>query len=166
MKKLLFLWVLWLWVGACWGINIAYVSSQKVFDSHPEAKKAKEILQKEIENGNREIKIREKEIMSLQEELKKPLSDEAKRRKEATIQAKIEELETYQQEAVERLGNKKKELEEQITIKIRNIIKDIAKEKKINLVLDNDIVVYGEDAFDITDEVIERIKNNSDKNKK
>lgn len=159
MKKLLFLGIFGILIPAL-GINISFIDSQRVFDSHPDSEKAKKVLQKDIENGNLEIKIREKEIISLQEELKKPISEEAKRRKEATIQAKIEELQAYQQEVTQALANKRKKLEDEINLKIKNIIKEIAKEKKINLVLDKDVVIYGEDALDITDEVIMRIKKN------
>lgn len=157
MKRLVFLGIFGAFTQA-WGINISFIDLQKAFDSHPEAKRAREILQKDIEKGNLEIKIREKEILNLQEELKKPLSEEAKRRKEATIQAKIEELQRYQQEITQELNNKRKELEDGINLKIRNIIKDIAKEKKIDLVIDSELVVYGEDFLDITDEVIKRIE--------
>lgn len=158
MKKLLFLGIFGFLPA--WGINISFIDLQRVFDSHPDSKEAREILQKDIEKGNLEIRIREKEIISLQEELKKPISEEAKRRKEATINAKIEELQAYQQEVTQALAKKRKELEDGINLKIKNIIKDVAREKKIDLVLDKDIVIYGEDSLDITDEVIMRIKKN------
>lgn len=157
MKKLVFLGILQAFIQA-WGINIAFIDSQMAFDSHPDSKKAREILKNEIERGNLEIRIREKEIIKLQEELKKPLSEEAKRRKEATIQAKIEELQNYQQEAAEALANKRKELEDEINLKIKKVIKDIAKNKKIDLVIDKDVIVYGENFLDITDEVVKEIK--------
>jgi len=151
--------------GLVWGINISFIDSQMVFDSHPDSKKAKEELQRDIEKGNLEVKIREKEIISLQEELKKPLSEEAKRRKEATIQAKIEELQSYQQTATEKLAKKRADLENAINIKIRAIISEIAKEKKIDLVLDKDSIIYGDNSLDITDEVIKRIEEEKPKEK-
>ncbi len=156
MKKCILVGILG--VMPIWGINISFIDLQMAFNSHYDTKKAKEELQKDIEAGNLEIKIKEKEIISLQEELKKPLSEETKTRKEATMQAKIEALQAYQQEATENLAKKRKELEDGINIKIRLIISEIAKEKKIDLVLDKDSVVYGEDSLDITNEVIKRIK--------
>ncbi|MEW6103005.1 MAG: OmpH family outer membrane protein [bacterium] len=155
MKKLILGGILG--TSLAWGINISFIDAQKAFDSHPDTKGAKEALQKEIEKGNLEIKIKQNEILALQEELKKPLAEEAKRRKEATIQAKYEELQAYQQEAAEGLAKKRKELEDSINAKIRAIISEIAKERKINLVLDKDSVIYGEDSLDITSEVIKRI---------
>ncbi|MEW6482537.1 MAG: OmpH family outer membrane protein [bacterium] len=155
MRKLILIGILG--VMPIWGINISFIDAQKAFDSHPDTAKAREILQKEIEKENLEIKIKEKEILALQDELEKPISEEAKRRKEATIQAKMEEYQMYKQEATENLAKKRKELEDSINVKIKGIISQIAKEKKIDLVLDKDSIIYGEDSLDITNEVIKRI---------
>ncbi|HAW49898.1 TPA: hypothetical protein DCX16_02985 [bacterium] len=160
MKKIKGYWLLsfLLWVIQGWTINIAYIDAQKIFDSHPDAKSAKELLQKEIEKEKLEIKIMEREIMELQKELEKPLSDEAKRKKEIAIKVKLEELQRYEQEAMERIQEKRIKLEQDINSKIYKKIEYLAKERKIDLVIDKDSVIYGIPDLNITDDVIKLIE--------
>lgn len=140
-----------------WGVTIAFIDSQKVFDIHPGAEKAKKELSKEIERERQKLKIMENEILLLQEELKKSISEDARRKKEAIIQVKMEELQKYQTEAVSKISEKKAKLEEKIKLDINNAIKKISEEKKIDIVLDKAVIVYGKPAYDITTGVIKRL---------
>ncbi len=148
-----------------WGMNIAFIDSQKVFNSHPETKKASETLNKEVEQKQTELKVAEEEILSMREELTKPLSEEARRRKEATIKVKLEELEKSRQSALSELSEKRTKLEEGINKKIYEAIETLAKEKGIDLILDKNSVIYGTPTSEITDEIIERVNPKKDETK-
>lgn len=148
-----------------WGMNIAFIDSQKVFNSHPETKNASEVLNKEVEQRQTELKVAEEEILAMREELTKPLSEEARRRKEATIKVKIEELEKSRQSALSALEEKRTKLEAEINRKIYETIETLAKEKGIDLVLDKNSVIYGTQTFEITDEIIEKMNPKKDETK-
>jgi len=148
-----------------WGMNIAFIDSQKVFNSHPETKNASEVLNKEVEQRQTELKVAEEEILAMREELTKPLSEEARRRKEATIKVKIEELEKSRQSALSALEEKRTKLEAEINRKIYETIETLAKEKGIDLVLDKNSVIYGTQTFEITNEIIEKMNPKKDETK-
>lgn len=140
-----------------WGANIAFIDSQKVFNSHPEAKKAREALNKEVEQKQAELKVAEEEILAMREELEKSLSNEARKKKEATIKAKIEALERSRQSAMSVLTEKQATLEEGINKKIYDVISYLAKKKKIDVVLDKRGIIYGLPTLDMTEEIIKKI---------
>ncbi|MBU1261369.1 OmpH family outer membrane protein [bacterium] len=148
-----------------WGMNIAFIDSQKVFNGHPETKNASEVLNKEVEQRQTELKVTEEEILAMREELSKPLSEEARRRKEATIKVKLEELEKSRQSALSALEEKRTKLEAEINRKIYEAIETLAKEKGIDLVLDKNSVIYGTQTFEITDEIIEKMNPKKDETK-
>ena len=139
------------------GSEIAFIDSQKVFNSHPEAKRAREILNKEVEQKQTELKVAEEEILAMKEELEKSLSNEARKKKEATIKVKIEALERSRQSALSILQEKQAKLEEGINKKIYDVISTLAKKKKIDVVLDKRSIIYGLPTLDITEEIIKKI---------
>ncbi|MDI6751273.1 MAG: OmpH family outer membrane protein [bacterium] len=158
------LWVMLLGLPAC-GMNIAFIDSQKVFSSHPETRNASEALNKEVEQKQTELKVAEEEILAMREELTKPLSEEARRRKEATIKVKLEKLEKSRQSALSSLEEKRTKLEAEINKKIYEAIEVLAKEKGIDLILDKNSVIYGTPTSEITDEIIERVNPKKDETK-
>ena len=165
MKVSKVLWGIMLFGLPTWGANIAFIDSQKVFNSHPETKNASEVLNKEVEQRQTELKVAEEEILAMREELTKPLSEDARRRKEATIKVKLEELEKSRQSALSALEEKRIKLEAGINRKIYESIEAIAKEKGIDLVLDKNSVIYGIPTSEITDEIIERMSPKKDEAK-
>ncbi|MEK9148453.1 MAG: OmpH family outer membrane protein [Candidatus Desantisbacteria bacterium] len=165
MKVSKVLWGVMLLGLPTWGMNIAFIDSQRVFSGHPETKMASEALNKEVEQRQTELKVAEEEILAMREELTKPLSEEARRRKEATIKVKLEELEKSRQSALSSLEERRTKLEAQINKKIYETIEILAKEKGIDLVLDKNSVIYGTSTSEITDEIIERMNPKKDEAK-
>jgi outer membrane protein len=152
---------IWMAIGSlAYSIDVAFVDAQKVFDAHPKTKEAKELLNKEIEEKNEEIKVMEEEILSLKEELTQPISEDARRRKEALIRVKIEKLERFHKETLSAIEEKRRELEEEINVEIYDAIKAVAEERGIDLVLDKNSILYGKPGFDITEDVIKSFEKN------
>ena len=159
MKVSKVLWGIMLFGLPTWGANIAFIDSQKVFNSHPEAKNAREALNREVATKQAELKVDEEEIMALREELLsgKSLSNEARKKKEAIIKAKIEALEESRQSAISAFTEKQTKLEEGINKKIYGLISVLAKNKKIDVVLDKRSIIYGLPTLDMTEEIIKKI---------
>ncbi|MEW6095529.1 MAG: OmpH family outer membrane protein [bacterium] len=140
--------------------KIGVIDGRRIFDEYPESKKAKGLLVKELKEKQEEINTRTQEIEKLEEELKSNLllSDEERAKKEKEINEKKRAVLKYSHEAEEYLSAKEEELTKEITQKVYLLIKQIAEEKGINIILENNYVLYVDDSLDITEDVIAKIK--------
>ena len=120
-------------------------------------------LKKETETRQNKLKASEKKILAFQQDIKENgamLSQEKLQEKANEYQQMMvdlqKEMQTYEQELAELqaklLGGVQKKMSE--------IAADIAKERKIDLLLERNEggVVYFQPSFDITDELIKRYK--------
>lgn len=174
MKRLLavFLFILSLGVTVnAWGLRIGYVDIQKVFEKCPYTKKATETLNREMEERNIKIRAYQKEIEKLKEDLKEiPALIEGKIRKQKNLIAqKEDELREFAKESEMYLIRRERELTLEITEKIYEVVEEIAKKRRIDIVLNKATVLYGVKNLDLTQEVIEefekREKEKKDKEK-
>ncbi len=140
--------------------KIGIIDGKRIFDEHPDSKAAKELLTKELKEKQKEINARTEEIKKLEKELKSNLllSDEERAKKETEINEKKQTVLKYSQAAEEYLSGKEEELTNEITQKVYLLIKKVAQEKGISLILENNYVLYADDNLDITDDILERIK--------
>ncbi|MEW6617974.1 MAG: OmpH family outer membrane protein [bacterium] len=140
--------------------KVGIVDGRRIFEEHPEAKKAQELLKKELNERKKELENRSKEIRKLEESMKSNLllSDEERAKIEKEIDKKKEEAMTYSQEAEEYLNEKEEELTKGITEKVYQLIKVTAQEKGIDIILENNYVLYADETLDITEDVIAKIK--------
>lgn len=141
-------------------VKIRVIDGKRIFDEYPDSKEAKELLVKELKKRQQEINARTEEIKKLEEELKSNLllSDEERAKKESEINEKKRAVLKYSQEAEEYLSEKEEELTKEITQKIYLLIQQIAKEKGISIILENNYVLYVDEKLDITEDIIAKIK--------
>jgi len=119
-------------------------------------------LKSETEARQNKLKAQEKKIVAFQQEVKENasvLSEEKMREKAAQYQQMFVE---YQQEGMkyeQELAEMRAKLLGDVQKKMMNIAQDIAKERKLDLVIDRSAgVVYFNSTFDVTDELIKRYK--------
>lgn len=150
---------------------ICFIDMEKVFQQHPIIKDAKErynIMKstQEIELKNIENKIEEleKEIEKLSNEFEILTDTTSQLNKEMEIEAKEDELVKMDLLYENNLLNFKKDLEEleqrstEIALRdLYKIIKEIAEKENISVVLDKSSILYGQDSFDITEKVLQKI---------
>ncbi|MBU1486711.1 OmpH family outer membrane protein [bacterium] len=141
------------------GINIAFVDATKIFDEFPETEKATQALNEEVKAKREEIDKLQSEIERLQEKLAtNPLLREEERMKQQeAVNMKKQKLAMVAEEARKGLVEKEQALTKRIIDKITKTIEAIAKEKGIDLVVEKNSIVYGNERLDITKEVIERL---------
>ncbi|MDI6736353.1 MAG: OmpH family outer membrane protein [bacterium] len=139
--------------------KIGIIDGKRIFEEHPDAKKAKEQLIKELKQKQKEINAMSAEIEKLEEDIESNLllSDEERARMETKVDKKKQAALKYSQEAETYLNDKEEELTRQITEKVYLLIKQIAQEKGLSVVLENNYVLYAEDNLDITGDVLARI---------
>jgi len=148
--------------------KIGIIDGKRIFDEHPDSKKAMELLRKELGEKQKEIDTRSEEIKKLERELKSNLllSDDERAKKETEINEKKKAVVKYSQDAEQYLSQKEEELTKEVTQKVYLLIEETAKEKGINLLIENNYVLYADDNLDITEDVIEKIKASLSKTEK
>lgn len=139
--------------------KIGVIDGRRIFDEHPDAKKAKEQLVKELKAKQKEIQFMTSEIDKLESDVQSNLllSDEERAKMETEIDKKKQAAQKYSQEAEAYLSGKEEELTKQITEKVYLLIKQVAQEKGITVVLENNYVLYADEGLDITEDVVARI---------
>jgi outer membrane protein len=147
------------------GTKIGIIDGRRIFEEHPDSKAATELLKKELNERQEEINARTEEIRKLEEDLKTNLllSDEERAKREKEINEKKRAVLKYSQEAEEYLSKKEEELTKEITRKVYLLIKEVAQEKGIDIILENNYVLYADDSLDITEDIITKIKSMSKK---
>ncbi len=139
--------------------KIGVIDGKRIFDEHPDAKKAKEQLIKELKAKQKEINAMSAEIEKLEGDIQSNLllSDDERAKMETEVDKKKQLALKYSQEAEAYLTGKEEELTKQITEKVYLLIKQTAQEKGLSVVLENNYVLYAEDNLDITEDVLAKI---------
>jgi outer membrane protein len=123
---------------------------------------------KDAEKLLNEGKAMATQFQSQVESLKNPvLNDAAKKTAEADaqrlyqeIQKKEQELNEFRQQAVRFIQQGVATTRQQLIIEISNIATDIAKKKGVTLLVERNAFVYGDAAYDITDELVVELNKN------
>ncbi|MBO5752950.1 MAG: OmpH family outer membrane protein [Proteobacteria bacterium] len=120
-------------------------------------------LKNEMETRQNKLKASEKKVMAFQQEIKESasvLSEDKLREKAAQYQQMMlelqKEMQTYEKEMMEMQAKLMGEVQKKMTA----ISTDIAKERKLDLLLERSEggVVYFNNTFDITAELVKRYK--------
>lgn len=141
------------------GIKIAFVDATKIFDEFPETEKATQALNEEVKTKREKIDNLQSEIERMEEKLASNplLREEEKKKRQEAINKKKQELAVIAEEARKVLVEKEQALTKGIIDKITKTIEIIAKENEIDLVVEKNSIVYGNEKLDITQEVIKRL---------
>ena len=154
-------------VGAAWcqAQKTGYVDSKKIFENYKGAGDIKQQVNRALEVWNKEIELKRAEIDSLEKDLESQnlvISSERRKLKQEVIKAKKKEVETLIHQLYDPAGKldaRNKELSKPMVDKIGGIIKKVALDNNILLVLDSSsgTVVYADKDLDLTDQVLEEL---------
>jgi len=141
--------------------KIAYVDFQLALETVNDGVKAKEKLEKEKVEKEKSFTAKKAAFSKMTEEYQKKsavLSDDAKMKKEKELQDAYMKLQQEAQGAMEAMQTKQAELSKPIMDSLREVISEVAKEKKYDLVFEKNMggIMYAKDADNITNSVIER----------
>src|SRR6266581_1571389 len=109
------------------------------------------------------IESEEQDIKAMEEDLVKQgtaLSPEAKQEKEAVIRQKLVTYQRHVQELEGEVQTKKRELLSDFTKKVEQVVREIAEQEKITLVMEKGdaglgaLIMYSEHSINLTDRVI------------
>jgi len=142
-------------------LKIGVVNFQQVLQSYPKVQATDEKLKKEFAPQQEKLVAMQK---SLSEEVNKYNRDSAvmkeadKKTAEANIRDRANKYQTSQNEFQKKLTNAKNEAMKVIEQDVANAVNGVAKEQHFNLVLAKAAVGYNDAEFDITAQVIKKLK--------
>lgn len=144
--------------GVC-EYRVAIVDLNRVVNSTKDAKIKQEELEKLSNKAKQDYEARAKKVKALEDEFTKT-NDKNKR---IELEKATRDLKIFVADSKENLQKKFKDTNSKLISDIVDIIKKYAKENNIDLVLDKNsfvlgVVVYNENAIDITEELIRKVR--------
>lgn len=135
-------------------VKIGYVNLGKAFDEYERTKESDASLGKKGELKEKEREKMVEEIKTLKDEMVL-LSDKGKKEKEELIDEKIKNLQEFDRVARDELKQERDEMVREILSEIDKVIQGYGKKNGYTVILNNRVLVYGDETIDITREIIE-----------
>lgn len=146
----------------CYGedaIKIGIVDLQKALDESVTGQKANELFQGKFLDAKRRIEAKQEEIKQLQMELEVQgdmLNELAKEEKRRTIERKMKDYQRLVQDSDEELKRQQQEMTLKFFEELQKVLQSIGTEGGYTIIMEKSTVMYTDDAFDLTDELIRR----------
>jgi len=141
-------------------LKIGIVDMQKLFNSYPGTQKAKDKLAALEKKKKDDLSDEAQELKDLEKQLgdSSVLSEKQKEKKTTEYKTKLATFSQDQEQAQKELMAKESDMTQTIVGEIKDIVASVAKDKDIDLVLDQDKTVYAKDAVDLTADVSKQFK--------
>lgn len=133
--------------------KIAYVDMGKLFDHYERTKGSGAVLEKKGKQKEAELEGRVNELKKLRESLEL-LNDKAREAKAREIEAKADELKRFRANTARDLRSERDNIAQQILQEIQTVVTDYGKTNGFSMILDERTMLYGQPAYDATDEVL------------
>lgn len=138
--------------------KIGFVDMQKAVQATTAGKKAKQELEAEFEKRKKELQKKEADLKKMGEDLEKKksvMSEEALQKRQMEFQEEMMKYRDQVGKSQLEIQKKDRDLTQPILDKMRRVIEKVAKEKGMDIVLENTaMVLYAQKANDLTDDVI------------
>ena len=150
-------------------LKIGYVDSKTVMDKLPDAQDAQQKLDGFIRDWRSELSKMENDLKSKRDELERKkliLTEQARKDMEKEIDKLQKDVDDYRDKKFGVRGElfqKQNELMRPIQNKVFAVVKEVAKEEDLDFVFDrsSDVtLLYAKEEYDITPQVIEKLKLN------
>ncbi len=138
--------------------KLGFVNGQRVVNESPQAKKAKQKIEKEFERRDQELQQLSKRLQSMQESMDKngmTISEGERKSKEREFGDLNRDFQRKQREFKEDLNLRQNEEMAAIFERANKVIKQIAEAEKYDLIVQE--AVYFSSRIDITDKVIKAL---------
>ncbi|MDX9995315.1 MAG: OmpH family outer membrane protein [Rhodocyclaceae bacterium] len=139
-------------------MKLGFVNGQRVVNESPQAKKAKQKIEKEFERRDQELQQLSKRLQTMQADLEKnsvTMAESERRNKEREFNDLNREFQRKQREFREDLNLRQNEEMAAIFERANKIIKQIAETEKFDLIVQE--AVYFSPRIDITEKVIKAL---------
>jgi outer membrane protein len=142
--------------------KLGFVNGQRVVNESPQAKRAKQKLEKEFEKRDQELQQLSKRLQSMQENLEKngvTMAESERRNKERDFNELNRDFQRKQREFREDLNLRQNEEMAAIFERANKIIKQIAEAEKFDLIVQE--AVYFSPRIDITEKVVKALSDSA-----
>ncbi|MFC1889732.1 OmpH family outer membrane protein [Thermodesulfobacteriota bacterium] len=146
----------------CYGenvIKIGIVDLQKALDESVTGQKANEQFQGKFMDAKRRIEAKQEEIQQLQMELEVQgdmLNELAQDEKKRTIEKKMKDYQRLVQDSDEELKRQQQEMTLTFFEELQAVLQGIGTDGGYTVIMEKSTVMYTDDTFDLTDELIRR----------
>ena len=134
-------------------LKVGYVDVAKVFDGYQRTKASDATLEKKGKEKEAEFEGRMNELKKLRQNLEL-LNNEAREAKSKEIEEKTEELQRFRNNTARDLSRERDKIASELLKEIQKNIEAYAKANGFSLLLDARSVLSGQEALDVTDEVL------------
>lgn len=133
-------------------VKIGYVNLAKIFDEYQRTKESNQVLEQKGQRKQTELEGRANELKKMRDGLDL-LNDQAKQTKTKELEEKSDDFQQLKTKTQRELLRERNVIAKGILDEIEQGIQDYAKTNGFSVILDGRSLVYGQDAFDVTDEV-------------
>ncbi len=139
--------------------KVAFLDLSKLFDSYEKTKEYDAVLEKD-HKGYEEI--REQKLTKIQESTSKLalMKAEEKEKLQAEIEDMKRDLLEFDQSKRTDLAKQRDEKIREILLEIEKTVSDFAKKEKYDLILNDRVLIYGDETLDITEQVLTILNEN------
>jgi len=139
--------------------KIAYVDLQRALNEIDEGKAAKASLKREFDQKQKLLDEKKSEFDRLRQDLEKQsvvMSDEARKEKQSDLERKGMELQGFFVQLQKELSEREREATRGIFDKMHAIVREIADQEGVGLVLTSEALVHATPSLDLTNELVRK----------
>jgi outer membrane protein len=140
--------------------SIGFVSLDRILREAPAAQQAQKKLEKEFSQRGQELSKLAEQLKKMQENLEKnavTMSESDRLKREREFGDANRDFQRRQREFNEDLGQRRKEEFERVIERANRAVRQIAEAEKLDVVFQNEQVVWASNRIDITDKVIKAL---------
>jgi outer membrane protein len=140
--------------------SVGFVSLERILREAPAAQRAQKKLEQEFAQRGQELSKLTEQLKKMQENLEKntvTMSESERQKREREFGDMTREFQRRQREFNEDLGHRRKEEFETVIERANRAVKQIAEAEKLDVVFQNDQVVWANPRIDITEKVIKAL---------
>lgn len=140
--------------------KIGYVDATKVFENSPQYEAARKSLESEFARRDNDLVAQQKKVKQLQEKLQTDgamMSESEVKRLERDILTHRRKLKSAQDAFREDFNLRRNEEFNKLRRQVSEVVQAVGKEEGIDMIF-SDGVVYASDRVDISDQILERLK--------
>ncbi len=142
-------------------LKIGVMDWQLLLTKAPQAEEASKRLEKEFQTPQENLNKKKKDFQAKQEKLgrdKDVLSEAERKKLEIELTKMQQDLRRMDEELRSDHATRQQEEMADFLKVVREVVDGIAKEKKIDLVLPNDVTIYVDNRVNVTDDVLESLR--------
>ncbi len=137
-------------------LKIGVVNTRELLNNSAEWKRVQDSIKRKLEDLGRPLEKRREDLGRQIQEFEKQagvMKDDARKRKQEEIQKKIQDLQKQAYEADKTLSQHEEREKAPILKKLQQAVETVARDEKLDLVLDSQIVFLNNKSLDITEKV-------------